>query len=74
MKVKVINIIIILVNINIEKINIFLIADQKKNTQVKANHVHHVIQILNHINQILSHLVHHIRICLPYYIPILFTK
>ena len=74
MKVKVINIIIILVNINIERINIFLIADQKKNTQVKVNHVNHVIQILNHINQILSHLVHHIRICLPYYIPIPFTK
>jgi hypothetical protein len=74
MKVKVINIIIILVNKNIERINIVQIVDQKKNIQVKVNHIHQVIQIQNQINRIQNHQVHHIQICLPYYIPIQFMK
>ena len=67
-RVKVINIIVNLVNINIEKINIAQIVDLKRIN----HHIHH--PNLNPVNQIQNHLVHHIQINLPYYIPIPFTK
>ena len=67
-KVKVINIIVNIVNINIRKINIVQIVDLKKINY----HIHHLN--LNLVNQIQNHLVHHIQINLPYYIPIQFMK
>ena len=67
-RVKVINIIVNIVNINIGKINIVQIVEPKKIN----HHIHHLN--LNLVNQIQNHLAHHIRINLPYYIPIQFMK
>jgi len=64
-KVIVINIILNIAKINIEIINMIQIVEQKKNYQIKKNHIHHLIQVRIHLQVLL------ILINLPYCIPIL---
>lgn len=64
-KVIVLNIILNIAKINIEIINMIQIVEQKKNYQIKKNHIHHLIQVRIHLQVLL------ILINLPYCIPIL---
>ena len=63
-KVIIINIILNIAKINIEKTNMIQIVEQKKIYQIKKNHTLHLIQIQTHLQ------VLHVPINLPYYIPI----
>ena len=63
-KVIVINIILNIAKINIEKTNMIQIVEQKKIYQIKKNHTLHLIQIQTHLQVLL------VLINLPYYIPI----
>ena len=63
-KVIVINIILNIAKINIEKKNMIQIVEQKKIHQIKTNHTHHLIQNQIHLQVLL------VPINLPYYIPI----
>ena len=63
-KVIVINIILNIAKINIERKNMIQIVEQKKIHQIKTNHTHHLIQNQIHLQVLL------VPINLPYYIPI----
>ena len=63
-KVIIINIILNIAKINIEKKNMIQIVKQAKIYQINKNHIHHLIQSQIH------HQVLLIPINLPYYIPI----
>ena len=63
-KVIIINIILNIAKINIEKKNMIQIVKQAKIYRINKNHIHHLIQSQIH------HQVLLIQINLPYYIPI----
>lgn len=63
-EVIIINIILNIAKINIEKKNMIQIVKQAKIYQINKNHIHHLIQSQIHLQVLL------IPINLPYYIPI----